>query len=149
MKFNGPTTALVATVAATALFSPYDGAVILVTSGDYNYATSSAAMRFSVLPFVKNVVRLGYDLSQLSGADDNMDTVALINQDTKLAFTTCQDTLLVEEGIHIYANCYIEHAANLFLRAGDVIWITNSTIDVSDAGCITASGCDGLGRATT
>lgn len=53
-----------------------------------------------------------------------------------------QDTLLAEKGTQIYANCYIEGATDFIFGKEGVVWITNSTIGVSGAGCITASGRD-------
>lgn len=53
-----------------------------------------------------------------------------------------QDTLLAEQGTQIYANCYIEGATDFIFGHEGLVWITNSTIGVSGAGSITASGRD-------
>ncbi|KUI64492.1 hypothetical protein VM1G_11350 [Cytospora mali] len=112
MEFNGPITALVVTVATTAAemrsrFSHSSksqgsnrlqiwGVIDTTTTGSIHIGLQGYMHR-AALPSTKlidassnlsNVMRLEYDLSRLSGADDNMDTVALINQDTKLTFTT-------------------------------------------------------------
>lgn len=53
-----------------------------------------------------------------------------------------QDTLLAQEGAQIYANCYIEGATDFIFGQEGLVWIANSTIAASGAGCITASGRD-------
>ncbi|KAI3401828.1 hypothetical protein diail_8206 [Diaporthe ilicicola] len=51
-----------------------------------------------------------------------------------------QDTLLTWEGTQIFANSYIEGATDFIFGRDGSLWITNSTLGVAGAGCITASG---------
>lgn len=51
-----------------------------------------------------------------------------------------QDTLLAQIGNQIYANSYIEGAVDFIFGQHARAWITNSTLAVSGAGCVTANG---------
>ncbi|ROV90044.1 hypothetical protein VSDG_08355 [Cytospora chrysosperma] len=205
MKSIALTTALVATVSATARSSPPDGAVTVCTSGDCDYSTiqdavdatssgsifiysgtyteqvtiSSSTSGLAIYgettdtsSYSGNVVSLEYKMSQASGADSNIKTAALINQGTNVAvynidikntygkgsqavalaaynqqqgyygvgLYSYQDTLLAQQGTQVYGNCYIEGATDFIFGQEGIVWITNSTIGVSGAGHITASG---------
>lgn len=51
-----------------------------------------------------------------------------------------QDTFLTWEGTQIFSSGYIEGATDFIFGREGSLWITNSTLGVAGAGCITASG---------
>ncbi|KAI0031538.1 pectinesterase [Vararia minispora EC-137] len=86
-----------------------------------------------------------YNLNIRNDHGSGVQAIALSNYGNKVGVYACQlvgyqDTLLTEQGLHVYLQSYIQGAVDFIFGQHSQAYFEGNTIAVSGPGCITASG---------